>query len=221
MLSSPPLSCVWVYVCGWVLLVCPQLTLVLQHAELLSAVEAHHALSWPFLKPVDQGIALDYYEVIKDPMDLSLMRSRLGNKQYYVNLEMFVADMRKMCDNCRCVDGQSMGVWGLRVTVCWAAEELRGVPASVVRVLQAETERCYIAATVGGVVVCCLQVLQHAFIRLLPDRQQASGLRGPVHCQHSGCCQLSQPGHGAWCVCFTLYSSCALVFGGGELLEYT
>ena len=75
---------------------------MLSLAELLSAVEANQPLSWPFLKPVDPAIALDYYDVIIDPIDLSLIRSRLGCQQYYVSLEMFVADLRKMCDNCRC-----------------------------------------------------------------------------------------------------------------------
>jgi histone acetyltransferase len=70
-------------------------------AELLTAVEQNTALCWPFLKPVDTLQALDYYDVIIDPIDLSLMRSRLGCQQYYVSLEMFVADLRKMCDNCR------------------------------------------------------------------------------------------------------------------------
>jgi hypothetical protein len=67
----------------------------------LTAVEENHNISWPFLKPVDPQLALDYYDVIIDPIDLSLMRSRLGCGQYYLSLEMFVADMRKMCDNCR------------------------------------------------------------------------------------------------------------------------
>lgn len=78
-------------------------------AELLAAVEQNNALSWPFLKPVDPAIALDYYDVIIDPVDLSLMRSRLGCQQYYVSLEMFVADLRKMCDNCRCGGWASAG----------------------------------------------------------------------------------------------------------------
>ena len=77
-------------------------------AELLTAVEQNNAISWPFLKPVDPQLALDYYDVIIDPIDLSLMRSRLGCQQYYVSLEMFVADMRKMCDNCRWVSARSM-----------------------------------------------------------------------------------------------------------------
>lgn len=36
-----------------------------------------------------------------DPVDLSLIRARLATKSYYASLEMFVADVRRMCDNCR------------------------------------------------------------------------------------------------------------------------
>lgn len=70
-------------------------------AGMLSAVEANKDVAWPFLQPVDPALALDYYDVIIDPIDLSLIRSRLGCQQYYISLEMFVADLRKMCDNCR------------------------------------------------------------------------------------------------------------------------
>jgi hypothetical protein len=45
--------------------------------------------------------ALDYYDIIHDPVDLLLIGGRLASKAYYVSLEMFVADVRKMCDNCK------------------------------------------------------------------------------------------------------------------------
>ena len=70
-------------------------------SQLPSSCGPNGNVSWPFLKPVDPQLALDYYDVIIDPIDLSLMRSRLGWGKYYGSLEMFVADMRKMCDNCR------------------------------------------------------------------------------------------------------------------------
>lgn len=57
--------------------------------------------AWPFRAPVDPQEALDYYDIITDPVDLSLVAARLNTKQYYISLEMFVADIRKMCDNCR------------------------------------------------------------------------------------------------------------------------
>lgn len=65
-------------------------------------------------------IAPDYYDVIKvsswwtfwcrllgtvwtqqDPIDLQTMRGKLNQGNYYINLELFVADLRRMMDNCR------------------------------------------------------------------------------------------------------------------------
>eukprot|EP00775_Hariotina_reticulata_P006085 gene6085-6325_t len=74
--------------------------------ELLSMVQALDE-AWPFRRPVEDGETLDYYDIIVDPVDLSLIESRLGSKQYYISLEMFVADIRKMCDNCRYYNAQS------------------------------------------------------------------------------------------------------------------
>jgi hypothetical protein len=34
-------------------------------------------------------------------VDLLLIGGRLASKAYYASLEMFVADVRKMCDNCK------------------------------------------------------------------------------------------------------------------------
>jgi histone acetyltransferase len=45
--------------------------------------------------------ALDYYDIILDPVDLLLIGGRLASRSYYASLEMFVADVRKMCDNCK------------------------------------------------------------------------------------------------------------------------
>lgn len=73
-------------------------------AELLSAITALDE-AWPFRAPVDPAEALDYYDIILDPVDLSLIAGRLASRQYYISLEMFVADVRKMCDNCKWVPG--------------------------------------------------------------------------------------------------------------------
>lgn len=69
-------------------------------AAALAALEAH-ADSWPFKRPVDPSEAVDYYDVVKDPVDLSLVRCRAACGTYYRSLEMFVADCRRMCGNCR------------------------------------------------------------------------------------------------------------------------
>lgn len=43
----------------------------------------------------------DYHTVIKDPVDLSLMETRLKRKDFYITLDIFVADFRRMMSNCR------------------------------------------------------------------------------------------------------------------------
>ncbi|XP_030839912.1 nucleosome-remodeling factor subunit BPTF isoform X3 [Strongylocentrotus purpuratus] len=59
-----------------------------------------HKMAWPFLEPVSELDAADYYDVIKDPMDLSTVDDRLKNK-HYVKLSDFAADIGKVFDNCR------------------------------------------------------------------------------------------------------------------------
>ncbi|XP_044503841.1 histone acetyltransferase GCN5-like isoform X2 [Mangifera indica] len=58
-----------------------------------------HSDAWPFKEPVDARDAPDYYDIIKDPMDLRTMAKRVESEQYYVTFEMFVADVKKMFAN--------------------------------------------------------------------------------------------------------------------------
>lgn len=60
-----------------------------------------HADAWPFKEPVDARDVPDYYDIIKDPMDLKTMSKRVESEQYYVTFEMFVADVRRMFANAR------------------------------------------------------------------------------------------------------------------------
>ncbi|KAK7336803.1 hypothetical protein VNO77_17351 [Canavalia gladiata] len=60
-----------------------------------------HADAWPFKEPVDARDVPDYYDIIKDPMDLKTMTKRVESEQYYVTFEMFVADVRRMFANAR------------------------------------------------------------------------------------------------------------------------
>ncbi|KAG5043545.1 hypothetical protein JHK87_007460 [Glycine soja] len=60
-----------------------------------------HADAWPFKEPVDARDVPDYYDIIKDPMDLKTMSKRVDSEQYYVTFEMFVADARRMFANAR------------------------------------------------------------------------------------------------------------------------
>ncbi|EDO43844.1 predicted protein [Nematostella vectensis] len=60
----------------------------------------NHASAWPFQKPVERAEAPDYYEHIKYPMDLKTMTERLKSG-YYSSKKLFVADMRRIFQNCR------------------------------------------------------------------------------------------------------------------------
>jgi len=68
--------------------------------EVLEKIKEHPS-SWPFLIPVDRKEVPDYYEVIKDPIDLTLVEKRIKARNYYITKEIFLADLKRMCDNCR------------------------------------------------------------------------------------------------------------------------
>ncbi|XP_052185154.1 histone acetyltransferase GCN5 [Diospyros lotus] len=60
-----------------------------------------HVDAWPFKDPVDARDVPDYYDIIKDPMDLKTLSKRVESEQYYVTFEMFVADVKRMFLNAR------------------------------------------------------------------------------------------------------------------------
>ncbi|KAI4301176.1 hypothetical protein L6164_034482 [Bauhinia variegata] len=60
-----------------------------------------HVDAWPFKDPVDARDVPDYYDIIKDPMDLKTMSKRVESEQYYVTFEMFVEDAKRMFANAR------------------------------------------------------------------------------------------------------------------------
>ncbi|KAH7863821.1 hypothetical protein Vadar_022322 [Vaccinium darrowii] len=77
-----------------------QKSLTLFMRNLLKAMHDHPD-AWPFKEPVDPRDAPDYYDIIKDPMDLKTMSKRVESEQYYVTFEMFFADVRRMFQNAR------------------------------------------------------------------------------------------------------------------------
>eukprot|EP00042_Codosiga_hollandica_P043582 m.414445 g.414445 ORF g.414445 m.414445 type:complete len:1229 (+) comp56592_c0_seq9:156-3842(+) len=55
--------------------------------------------SWLFLTPVSVAECPDYYDIIKQPMDLSMIRTKLDSMLYF-DAEDFARDMRLMVQNC-------------------------------------------------------------------------------------------------------------------------
>jgi histone acetyltransferase len=56
--------------------------------------------AWPFQQPVNKDEVQDYYDVIKEPMDLATMEEK-HEKDMYPNPEDFIRDAKLIFDNCR------------------------------------------------------------------------------------------------------------------------
>lgn len=73
--------------------------------SLLNEMQSH-ASAWPFSQPVNRDEVADYYEVIKEPMDLSTMETRL-EADAYSTFEQFLYDARLIFNNCRKYNNES------------------------------------------------------------------------------------------------------------------
>lgn len=69
--------------------------------EALSEIEKqkHRRFTWPFLAPVSEEDAPGYFEVIKTPMDLGRIRTKLDKKEYNSLVE-FTGDLGLVVQNC-------------------------------------------------------------------------------------------------------------------------
>uniref|UniRef100_A0A1E1VZP5 Bromo domain-containing protein n=1 Tax=Pectinophora gossypiella TaxID=13191 RepID=A0A1E1VZP5_PECGO len=65
----------------------------------------NHEDAWPFMDPVEEEYAPNYYAVIRRPMDLRKMEERLDTG-YYTDFAMFKADFKLIVNNCRLYNGQ-------------------------------------------------------------------------------------------------------------------
>eukprot|EP00735_Rhodelphis_limneticus_P001193 TRINITY_DN11764_c0_g1::TRINITY_DN11764_c0_g1_i1::g.11575::m.11575 TRINITY_DN11764_c0_g1::TRINITY_DN11764_c0_g1_i1::g.11575 ORF type:complete len:608 (+),score=118.63,sp/Q338B9/GCN5_ORYSJ/48.75/4e-115,Bromodomain/PF00439.20/3.4e-21,Acetyltransf_7/PF13508.1/3.4e-08,Acetyltransf_1/PF00583.19/8.1e-08,Acetyltransf_10/PF13673.1/0.016,PCAF_N/PF06466.6/0.047,FR47/PF08445.5/0.38 TRINITY_DN11764_c0_g1_i1:135-1958(+) len=79
-----------------------QLQLRAQLKGILKLIK-HHPAAWPFSEPVKVEEVPDYLDIIKDPIDLKTIEERLdrGPPFYYKTKDIFVADLVRMCENCR------------------------------------------------------------------------------------------------------------------------
>ncbi|XP_005095843.3 nucleosome-remodeling factor subunit NURF301 [Aplysia californica] len=59
-----------------------------------------HKMAWPFLQPVDPREVPDYYDIVAEPMDLTIVEAKLEAKAYH-KLNDFVKDVTRIFDNCR------------------------------------------------------------------------------------------------------------------------
>ncbi|GJQ87089.1 hypothetical protein Trydic_g23942 [Trypoxylus dichotomus] len=64
----------------------------------------NHSDAWPFVDPVDEEYAPNYYSVIRKPMDLQSMEERL-ERGYYKTFTKFRDDFQLIVDNCRLYNG--------------------------------------------------------------------------------------------------------------------
>jgi histone acetyltransferase len=76
-----------------------------QLLHLLNDLQNHNS-AWPFLVPVNKDDVADYYDVIKEPMDLSTMEQKLEADQY-ATPEDFIHDAKLIYDNCRKYNNES------------------------------------------------------------------------------------------------------------------
>ncbi|KAJ2954377.1 hypothetical protein O0L34_g2641 [Tuta absoluta] len=72
--------------------------------KVLEQLTAHED-AWPFMEPVEEEYAPNYYAVIRRPMDLNKMEERLDTG-YYTDFSMFKADFKLIVNNCRLYNGQ-------------------------------------------------------------------------------------------------------------------
>ncbi|CAH8556542.1 unnamed protein product [Schistosoma bovis] len=84
-------------------------------SHILDAVYKHKH-SWPFRKPVDRSQVPDYYEIITDPIDLSMMRDWLSEGRYNTEttsagLKKLVHDLGTMFYNAELYNAADSDVW--------------------------------------------------------------------------------------------------------------
>ena len=60
----------------------------------------NHSNSWPYREPVDANEVQDYYQKIKEPMDLQTLEKGVESGKYK-NKTAFVKDLKKIFNNAR------------------------------------------------------------------------------------------------------------------------
>ncbi|EUB59408.1 Tyrosine-protein kinase BAZ1B [Echinococcus granulosus] len=81
-------------------------------ADLITAVRRHRS-SWPFQEPVDPKEVPDYYEIVVDPIDLSMINSWLENGRYEgaEGPRFLSEDLAKMFFNAELYNSADSDIW--------------------------------------------------------------------------------------------------------------
>ncbi|OAC98768.1 hypothetical protein MUCCIDRAFT_75234 [Mucor lusitanicus CBS 277.49] len=76
-----------------------------QMRHLVTELRAN-AYSWPFVEAVNAEEVTDYYDVITEPMDLTLLDENVESDKYRT-MDEFKRDVQKIFDNCRAYNAES------------------------------------------------------------------------------------------------------------------
>lgn len=90
---------------------CPDSTQIYA-ARILNAVYRHRN-AWPFREPVNKEEVPDYYEIITNPVDLSMLRQRLADGHYdsVEGLRLLAHDLGTMFYNAELYNAADSDVW--------------------------------------------------------------------------------------------------------------
>lgn len=69
--------------------------------SLLKRFDSEEDDVWPFRTPVNPEEVPDYYTIIKDPIDLSTIAARVEKGNFYITLDIFVADVLRVFSNAK------------------------------------------------------------------------------------------------------------------------
>ncbi|CAF2892560.1 unnamed protein product [Rotaria sp. Silwood2] len=75
------------------------------HQKVLTLLRTNEN-SWPFLEPVSEELAPNYFSIIEKPMDLSTIQHKITNKVYVNNSAEFIRDIELMVANCEQYNGK-------------------------------------------------------------------------------------------------------------------
>ncbi|KAL7668740.1 hypothetical protein ACOME3_009431 [Neoechinorhynchus agilis] len=85
-----------------------KMTLCLQVVDDLLTDPVKYSFTQPFHAPLDRSILRidDYFQIIKNPMDLSTIKSKIYSIEYGDDVELFKADLRLIVANCYDYNGR-------------------------------------------------------------------------------------------------------------------